>query len=163
MEFGTGHEAAAVSSGVYPKHPLSTISANDVTFKYLRSAAERIDIVHADASGADIATDGGNDTIYGGAGRDRIDGGAGNDRMSGGGSADVFVRAHGDGVDTITDFHPGSGGDRIELDDYAFRSFADIRIVQGSAGAFLSLGVDGGMLLKGVSACMTSLPCRQAR
>lgn len=153
MDFGSDpeHEWLAVSPGAYPKHPLPTISANDVTFKYLRSA-DRADTVHSARSGSDIATDGGNDRIYGGAGVDRIDGGAGDDVMSGGGSSDRFVRSHGDGVDTITDFRAGSGGDKIELDDYAFRSFTEIRITQQSAGAYVNLGKDGGILLKGVSA-----------
>jgi Ca2+-binding RTX toxin-like protein len=153
MEFGGAdqHEAAAVQPGVYPKHPLSTIAANDVTFKYLRSV-DRSDIVHADDSGADIATGGRDDVIFGGAGADRLDGGPGDDVMRGGGSADRFIRHHGDGSDTITDFKAGSGGDRIELDDYAFRSFAELRIEQHGSDAVLNLGADGTMRLKGVDA-----------
>ena len=152
MEYGaSSHAWAAVSPGVYPTHPRSTIEANDVTFKYLRSV-DRSDIVHADNGGADIATGARDDILYGGDSADRLNGGPGNDLMSGGGGSDRFVRSHGDGIDTIRDFDAGSGGDRIELDDYAFHAFSDIRIVQHDSGAYVDLGEDGGILLKGVKA-----------
>jgi len=85
-----------------------------------------------------LAGGGGADTISGGAGADSITGGAGGDSMTGGSGVDTFVAAEagasiaasstsltaalavGDsltfanGVDIITDFTAGTGGDRVD-------------------------------------------------
>jgi hypothetical protein len=69
----------------------------------------------------------GSDRLWGGPGDDRLDGGAGNDslfgdvgddRLTGGGGADRFLYNTADeGVDIITDFRLGRGGDRLEIVD----------------------------------------------
>jgi Ca2+-binding RTX toxin-like protein len=56
------------------------------------------------------------DTIDGGPGADLIDGGRGADLLTGGADADRFVIARlRDGVDRITDFEVGIGGDVLDL------------------------------------------------
>jgi Ca2+-binding RTX toxin-like protein len=60
----------------------------------------------------------GDDTIDGGEGADTIDGGAGQDTLTGGEGSDSFHLADlGDGVDTITDFTVGLGGDVLDIAD----------------------------------------------
>ena len=67
-------------------------------------------------AGNDILYGGtGNDVIGGGAGDDRIIGGAGDDQLHGGTGDDVFVYASGDGDDTIWDFRPSRGDNKIDL------------------------------------------------
>jgi Ca2+-binding RTX toxin-like protein len=76
-------------------------------------------------SGADRLEGGaGNDTLDGGIGNDILIGGSGNDTLTGGLGADVFkwsladVGAPGSpAVDTVTDFNPVAGGDKLDLRD----------------------------------------------
>jgi hypothetical protein len=57
-----------------------------------------------------------NDGLNGGDGDDMLYGGRGDDRLVGGEGADTFIlNAAGDGVDTITDFEFGAGGDALDI------------------------------------------------
>ncbi|WP_162249990.1 calcium-binding protein [Methylobacterium sp. Leaf456] len=116
--------------------PNSTIEANDVRFRYLRST-EKDEIVHAALTGGDIDTAGGDDIIYGarsadllsgGDGNDLIWGDRGNDRLNGGRGADILrgganddVLSGDDGADLldgeagIDTLFGGAGNDLLRL------------------------------------------------
>jgi len=66
-----------------------------------------------------------------------ITGGLGNDILTGGGGADTFVFNSGDGSDIITDFSPGSGAehDVVQLNGFAFTSFADVQAAMTQVGS----------------------------
>jgi Ca2+-binding RTX toxin-like protein len=69
----------------------------------------------------------GNDTLFGGdgyddldgrGGDDVLDGGRGNDMLTGGEGVDTFLRqVVGEGIDTVTDFIDGVGGDILDIAD----------------------------------------------
>lgn len=96
-------------------------------------------------------TDGGNDTIYGGAGDDLIIGGMGNDTLYGGSGADTFKYLAGDnGTDTIKDFSM-SEGDTIDIKDVLSNGYdplADmiaqfVQLTTQGSKATLSVDADG--------------------
>lgn len=93
------------------------------------------------------------DSIVGGTGNDILKGALGNDTLTGGGGNDLFVHAKGDGADVITDFSAkGVGADIIELDHYAFSSFAQIQshLIQSGSDTILRLDSATSLTLKGV-------------
>lgn len=61
-----------------------------------------------------------NNVISGGAGNDTINGLGGNDTLTGGTGNDTFVFAPGSSADTITDFHPNTGGQADLINFHAF-------------------------------------------
>ena len=63
-----------------------------------------------------------------------FDGRGGDDVITGGGGGDRFVFQKGSGHDVVTDFHVGKGGDTIALQDYAFKSFAEVQSAMTQAG-----------------------------
>ena len=128
--------------GVFPLHPHSTISANDVTFKYAVTG-ERSDTVTAAAGGAYISTGFGNDRIIGGSGNDTIDGGENGDIMSGGAGSDLFIRQYADFSDTILDFQAGAGGDVLVLKGMGYTSFAQLNLRQVGANVLVDFGPGG--------------------
>ena len=93
----------------------------------------------------------GRDTIVGTAGDDVITGGEQSDTLSGGLGRDLFVyRSIRDGLDTITDFVPGT--DRIDLSELlsslgitpsAAIANNHIRLVNTSSGTQIQVDVDG--------------------
>ncbi|MGV7215573.1 Ig-like domain-containing protein [Bradyrhizobium sp. UFLA05-112] len=74
--------------------------------------------------------------IIGNSAANVITGGLGNDILTGGGGADTFVINSGDGSDIITDFSPGSGAghDVVQLNGFAFTSFADVQAAMSQVG-----------------------------
>ncbi|MGY4344809.1 Ca2+-binding RTX toxin-like protein [Bradyrhizobium sp. GM7.3] len=74
--------------------------------------------------------------IIGNSAANVITGGLGNDILTGGGGADNFVFNSGDGSDIITDFSPGSGAghDVVQLNGFAFTSFADVQAAMSQVG-----------------------------
>ncbi len=95
---------------------------------------------------------GGADTLNGGADADRLVGGAGADSLTGGGGADVFGYGPGDlgtGIDTISDFANGAGGDALDI--AALLSGFDggslsgyVQITQASGNSTVRVDADGG-------------------
>lgn len=73
----------------------------------------------------------GHDRLYGSWGEDTLNGGSGNDKLKGGHGADIFVFEEGSGVDTIYDFNTRSG-DQIDLSDYGFESFSEVKAAMSS-------------------------------
>ncbi|HET6520263.1 MAG TPA: type I secretion C-terminal target domain-containing protein [Geminicoccaceae bacterium] len=94
----------------------------------------------------------GNDRLIGGPGRDLIAGGDGDDVVEGGPDADVLTGGAGrdtfvyrdaaDGLDRITDFTPGQGGDVLRLIDVIEASDGD------DLAGFLELAGDGSATLR---------------
>jgi Ca2+-binding RTX toxin-like protein len=90
------------------------------------------------------------DTLYGGAGNDILNGlggndvllgGSGNDTLTGGAGVDRFVITSGGGVDSITDFVAGAGGDILDISDL----FTDAGVAAPTAlnvGSYLTLNFD---------------------
>jgi len=69
------------------------------------------------------------DQVDGGAGNDVIRGGAGADALTGGSGSDTFVfeaTSAGNGIDTISDFVAGTGGDVLNFNDFLGASAAVI-------------------------------------
>jgi len=66
----------------------------------------------------------GSNTLDGGAGNDTLDGGAGNDTLTGGAGLDTFAAASDSGVDTVTDFAAGAGGDRAAVATGPFLNYS---------------------------------------
>lgn len=93
----------------------------------------------------------GRDTLTGTAGDDVITGAEGADTLTGGAGADTFVyRSLRDGVDTVTDFVPGT--DRIDLsallaglgvDSSVAWASGHVRLLDGSAGVTVQIDSDG--------------------
>lgn len=75
--------------------------------------------------------------IIGNSASNVITGGLGNDTLTGGGGMDTFVFNSGDGSDIITDFSPGSGAahDVVQLNGFAFTSFADVQAAMTQVGS----------------------------
>jgi Ca2+-binding RTX toxin-like protein len=92
----------------------------------------------------------GSDRLWGGIGNDRLDGGAGNDRLWGGGGRDVFEFERRDGRDVVEDFQ--NGLDRIDFDDFNFRSAAQALSYADQAGddVVFDFGASGRLTLASV-------------
>jgi Ca2+-binding RTX toxin-like protein len=69
-----------------------------------------------------------------------LSGAAGNDTLAGGSGSDRFDYNSGDGVDTITDFARGSGGDVIDISDVLVGYSAGV----SNAANFVHLVESGG-------------------
>jgi len=88
----------------------------------------------------------GNDQLAGAGGNDTLRGGAGADRLTGGTGVDTFdYNAISEGLDTITDFTRGVGGDRLDIHDVlvGFGAGSNIaNFVRFSSGASTTISVN---------------------
>jgi len=115
-------------------------------------------------SGADTITAGaGNDSLQGGSGNDRLVGGAGGDTMVGGDGVDTFtslitllgasggltagatinVTAASDGLDVITDFTAGVGGDVIDINGTSSFTYAGNTSIGGTFAVSTTYALSG--------------------
>ena len=151
--------AAAVSAG-------STINLNNGTTSTIagRSLTINGDVEHAyGGDGNDTITGNamsnrlsggrGNDALSGGDSMDLLDGGQGNDTLTGGNGNDFFlIRQGANSVDTITDFTPGTVGEKILLVGFdGVTDFSQIGVVQEGANTRLNLGSGQSVLLQNVA------------
>ncbi|MDP1612335.1 MAG: calcium-binding protein, partial [Sulfuritalea sp.] len=151
--------ATAVSSG-------STINLNNGSASTIagRSLTINGDVEHAfGGDGNDILTGNaqsnrlsggrGNDTLNGGDQMDMLDGGQGNDTLTGGAGYDYFViRKGANSVDTITDFSPGTVGEKILLVGFDnVTDYSQITVTQEGANTRLNLGDGQSVLLANIA------------
>ena len=92
--------------------------------------------------------------ITGGIGNDTLNGAGGNDLLIGGSGNDTFFFKAGSGHDVIADFEAGpTGGDVIQLQNYGFTSFNQIKsyLTDYAEGAVLRMpGHDDTVLIRGI-------------
>ncbi|MDB5375529.1 MAG: hypothetical protein JWP04_4171 [Belnapia sp.] len=102
-------------------------------------------------TGADWTTGTGNalaNRIIGNDAPNTIDGSAGDDTLTGGKGNDRFILRAGEGSDTITDFHAGSGaGDVIQLQGFRLSSFEDIAAATSQKGGDVIISLGAGQTL----------------
>jgi len=85
------------------------------------SGGDGNDTLHGDVVEAFGVPASGEDSVSGGIGDDFLDGGGGPDTLAGGDGRDTFhFHNLGDGVDTVTDFAVGAGGDVLDVADLLF-------------------------------------------
>lgn len=109
-----------------------------------------------DGNAADNTITGGdgNDRLRGKDGDDLIDGEGGNDMLEGGAGADTFRIGPNGGLDRVLDFELG-----IDMLDFVGVNFADIQVVDGSAGAILYYDADNrgnNLVVAGITAAQIS-------
>lgn len=141
----------AVGVGNRLIHPKSTIEDNDIFFKFVWGS-NAMDVVHAAASGAEMRTFEGSDTLYGGKSGDLLDPGSQPDMLEGGGGSDTFVFHRNYDQDTIKDFQSGSRGDILDLSGTGITSRAGLSARQVGRDTVLGLGGGDKLTLTGVDA-----------
>ncbi|MFW2829142.1 calcium-binding protein [Sphingomonas sp. ID0503] len=151
LEYGNSTEEwRALSPGLFPIHPKSTLDANSITAKYAVGGS-REDKLYAIAAGGYLDGAAGGDQLTGGKGNDTIVGGLSADRLIGGAGTDRFIFNPGDGNDVIGDFKAGKGGDVIALKGYAIKSFGEMKLTQSGKATIVDLGNAGTITLNNVS------------
>jgi len=123
-----------------PGNGIDTVQTG--SYGYQLSNSQSIENIGLLGSGNSFAV--GNDldnVVTGNAGNNTLNGANGNDILTGNAGADMFVVAKGQGSDLISDFSAAQG-DVVRLDNFGFKSFADIAssIEQVGINAVLSLG-----------------------
>ncbi|AMN43777.1 family 16 glycosylhydrolase [Rhodoplanes sp. Z2-YC6860] len=104
------------------------------SYGYQLSNSQLIENIGLLGSGDSFAV--GNDLdniVTGNSGNNTLNGGNGDDILTGNAGADMFVIAKGQGSDIITDFSPAQG-DVIRLDNFGFKSFADVAAIMQQVG-----------------------------
>lgn len=100
---------------------------------YKLSDSQSIENLTLNGSGNSSAWGNGLDNIItGNAGDNLLNGAKGNDILTGGGGRDTFILVKGEGNDIVTDFTPTA--DRLRLDGFSFKSFADVAKVMSQVG-----------------------------
>ena len=97
--------------------------------------------------------DTGDDLLVSGAGFDDLWGGSGNDTLTGGAGADWFVFEPGSGVDTITDFTPGTDNIIVMAN---MNGAGEPVVSQNADGTVVDFGGGNAVLLQGVA--LSELP-----
>jgi Ca2+-binding RTX toxin-like protein len=116
-------------------------------YGYQLSNTQSIENIYLLGSGNSFAVGNNlNNIVSGNAGNNTLNGGNGNDILTGGAGADMFVVAKGEGSDLITDFSVAQG-DVIRLDNFGFKSFADISSAITQVGTNVLLSFAGGQTL----------------
>ena len=100
------------------------------------------DVLRGGTGNDELEGSDGKDELYGGKGRDHIEGGEGNDQLAGGGGSDVFEFDPGSGRDTITDWRFGS--DVMDLDDFSYNNFRELRQDAFQVGDDVVFSLDDG-------------------
>jgi hypothetical protein len=123
------------------------------------TAPPNVENVYVGANyGLHVQGNGLSNIMEGNAGEDWINGRAGDDLLTGSGGNDTFLVNAGNGHDTITDFQAGAQAarDRLVLDGYGLKSFADVKAALKQAGADSVLTLDNGetVVFRGVSASL---------
>ena len=95
----------------------------------------------------------GDDLLVSGAGFDDLWGGSGNDTLTGGAGADWFVFEPGSGVDTITDFTPGTDNIIVMAN---MNGAGEPVVSQNADGTVVDFGGGNAVLLQGVA--LSELP-----
>jgi len=86
------------------------------------------------------------DVILGGDGADTITGGGGADTITTGNGADTIVHAASSGVDTITDFTAGAGGDVFDATGFEAITTQDVNFLLAAANATIDVGTTAGII-----------------
>ena len=108
-------------------------------------------------TGSDLANrlfgERGNDVMSGGGGMDLMDGGAGNDSLTGGAGYDYFIiHPIANSVDTITDFTPGTLGEKILLVGFDnVTDYSQMTVTQEGVNTRLNLGNAQSVLLQNLT------------
>ncbi|MBI2718425.1 MAG: DUF4214 domain-containing protein, partial [Rhizobiales bacterium] len=115
-----------------------------VSIERLKGSSTGNDTLTGNAGANKLWGYGGNDSLDGGNGADILEGGAGSDILIGGLGSDTFNFATGFGLDTVTDFNPGTGvDDVISLSlGTAFDTYAEVMAVATQVGADTVITID---------------------
>jgi hypothetical protein len=104
------------------------------------------DYIQGSASANNLKGGAAADVILGGDGNDTITGEAGNDTITTGNGADTIVHAASSGVDTITDFTAGAGGDVFDATGFEAITTEDTTFVLAAAGLTIDVGTTAGII-----------------
>ena len=150
--YGNGGSGWTTVSGSGSNHAsIDPFLENQITFANAEGV-NRNDIIVADDSGVYMNGKYGYDTLIGGDGDDYLVGGTLADTLTGGEGQDTFLLKVGDGLDTITDFQAGLGGDlMIIANNPDMTSFEDLYFYERDGELRVRFGANATAILEGVS------------
>ena len=153
LNAGAGNDTLDINATQAVGTAIIDLSASDQIASFnggvnsaVQSGFVNVDLAGISSNGAVITGTSAANTIVGSAAVDQIDGGAGADTITGGGGNDVIttgsgadtliLSATGGGVDTITDFTAGTGGDVLDISAFLTKAFtaADFDSVTNATG-----------------------------